>query len=179
MQAQPLGRGPVEVEGRHRFAHSGAQLVPSVGLRDDALAEGFGDEATIGILGDNKNEFVHGGGGNAFPTGPASVAPRWWNLAAHGFGLADELAGYRPRPAWRALVHFHRTVGTATFRRREERAGALWFHFDQVTIVYALAPTTIPVPPEFTAVHDLEGIVLPVRPGEPLQIAGLPVYLSR
>jgi hypothetical protein len=28
-------------------------------------------------------------------------------------------------------------------------------------------------------VHDLEGHALPVRPGEPLQIAGQPMYLRR
>ena len=179
MQAQPLGRGPVEVKRRHRFAYIDAQLVPSVGLRDDAFAESFGDEATIGLLGDNKNEFVHGVGGNTLRSGAASVDPRWKNLTAHGFGLADELAACRPRPAWRALVHFHRTVGTSTFRSREQRDGALWFHFDKATIVYALKPTTITMPEGVTAVHDLEGHVLPVRPGEPLKIEGQPVYLSR
>ena len=103
----------------------------------------------------------------------------WWNLTAHGFGLADELAACRPRPAWRALVHFHRTVGTSTFRSRETRDGALWFHFDRATVVYALAPTTITVPPECTAAHDLEGHALPVGAGETLKLAGQPVYLSR
>ncbi len=103
----------------------------------------------------------------------------WWNLTAHGFGLADELAANRPRPAWRALVHFHRTVGTSTFRSRETRDGALWFHFDQATVVYALAPTTITLPAACTAVHDLEGHALAVRPGEPMKIEGQPVYLAR
>ncbi|OPZ69541.1 MAG: hypothetical protein BWY81_00386 [Firmicutes bacterium ADurb.Bin467] len=102
----------------------------------------------------------------------------WWNLAAHGFGLADELAACRPRPAWRALVHFHRTVGTSTFQSREQRNGALWFHFDKATVVYALASTTITVPSDVTAVHDLEGQALSVRPSEPLKISGQPVYLS-
>ncbi|HLP03372.1 MAG TPA: lipopolysaccharide kinase InaA family protein [Opitutaceae bacterium] len=103
----------------------------------------------------------------------------WWNLTTHGFGLADELAACRPRPAWRALVHFHRTVGTSTFRSREQRDGARWFHFDHATVVYALAPTTITLPADVTAVHDLEGHALPVRPGEPLKLEGQPVYLSR
>ncbi len=104
----------------------------------------------------------------------------WWNLTAPGIGLADELTGYRrARPAWRALVHFHRTVGTSTFRSREQRDGALWFHFDQATVVYALAPTTITVPAECTAVHDLEGHARPVRAGESLKIDSQPLYLSR
>ncbi len=79
----------------------------------------------------------------------------------------------------RALVHCHRTVGSATFRRREERAGALWFYFDSATIGYALAPTTITVPADCTAVHDQEGHALPIRGGQPLKIEGQPVYLSR
>ena len=93
--------------------------------------------------------------------------------------LADELAACRPRPAWRALVHFHRTVGTSTFRRRETRDAALWFHFDKATVFYALSPTTITVPADITAVHDLEGHALSVRPGESLKLEGQPVYLSR
>ncbi len=84
-----------------------------------------------------------------------------------------------PRPVWRALVHFHRTVGTSTFRSREQRDGALWFHFDQATFVYALAPTTITVPAECTAVHDLEGYALLDRAGQPLKIEGHPMYLNR
>ena len=83
-----------------------------------------------------------------------------------------------PRHAWRALVHFHRTVGTATFRRREARAGALWFHFEQATIAYALNPRRSPCPPDVTAVHDLEGHDLLARAGESLKIEGQPMYLS-
>lgn len=83
------------------------------------------------------------------------------------------------RTASRALVHFHRTVGTATFRRREARAGALWFHFDQATIAYALNPRRSPCPPDVTAVHDLEGHDLLARAGESLKIEGQPMYLSR
>ena len=45
-------------------------------------------------------------------------------------------------------------------------------------IVYARASTTIPLPVEFTAVHDQEGHALPARAGKPLQITGQPVHLS-
>ncbi len=103
----------------------------------------------------------------------------WWRLASRGFGLADDVGGLRPRPAWRALVFFHHTLGAAHFLRREEREGAFWFHFDQATIVYALKPTTITVPPDVTAVYDQEGNALLARVGQPLQIAGEPIYLSR
>ena len=77
------------------------------------------------------------------------------------------LARHRPFP------------GTSTFRSREQGDGALWFHFDQVTLVYALAPTTITVPAECTAVHALEGYALLDRAGQPLKIEGHPMYLNR
>ncbi len=83
------------------------------------------------------------------------------------------------RPHWRALVHRHLTVGTATFRSREHRDGTLWLHLGQATVVYAIAPTSITVPPDVTAVHDREGHALSVRPGEAMEVTGRPANLSR
>jgi hypothetical protein len=104
----------------------------------------------------------------------------WWRLAARGYGLADDVGGLRPRPAWAAMVHFHRLAGSAVFSRREERDGALWWHFDQCTIVYALAPVSVTVPAGCVQVTDLTGLPLSVAPGQPLPLTGSPVYfLSR
>ncbi len=103
----------------------------------------------------------------------------WWNLSAHGFGLSDGLDGCRPRLAWHALVQFHRTAGRSCFRSREERDGAIWFHFDRLTVAYALAPASVTVPEDCTAVHDVQGNELPVKKGGVLALTGNPVYFSR
>jgi len=76
MQAQCLRGGPVEVECFHCLAHVCAQLLLGIGLRDDAFAEGLGDEAAVGLLGNGKNEFVHGLDGIAALSGAASLARR-------------------------------------------------------------------------------------------------------
>ena len=103
----------------------------------------------------------------------------WWRLAARGYGLIDDVAGLRPRPAWAALIQFHRTLGVSTFLRREEREGAFWFHFENATVAYALKPTTITVPENCTAVHDMRGTAVLGRAGNPLTLGADPMYLTR
>lgn len=73
MQAQALGRGLVEVKRGHRLAYIGPQLVPRVGLGDDAFTQCLGDVTAVGLLGDFKNEFVHGA--HAMATAAASASP--------------------------------------------------------------------------------------------------------
>jgi hypothetical protein len=60
VEAHAAGRGPIKIKRRHRLAHVGAQFVPAVGLREDAFAQRLGHEASVALLGDFKNEFVHG-----------------------------------------------------------------------------------------------------------------------
>ena len=103
----------------------------------------------------------------------------WWRLAARGYGLVDDVGDFRPRPAWAALVQFHRAVGRERFLRREERAGAVWWHFEKCTVVHALAPTVVVMPEDGVAATDLQGRPLTVAPGQPLALAGAPVYFLR
>ena len=52
--------------------------------------------------------------------------------------LPPRLARPRPLPSHRRQLHVPPP---------EQRDGALWFHFDQATVVYALAPRRSPSPP--------------------------------
>ena len=103
----------------------------------------------------------------------------WWRLAARGYGLVDDLDDMRPRPAWHALVQFHRTAGRDRFISREEREGVIWWHFDRCVIVYALEPASVTVPADCAAVVDLTGKPLAAKPGASLSITGAPVYFLR
>lgn len=42
----------------------------------------------------------------------------WWRLSAHGYGLVDDLNGFKPRPAFKALAFFLGLLGSATFKRK-------------------------------------------------------------
>ena len=103
----------------------------------------------------------------------------WWRLAARGYGLVDDIGGFHPRPAWHALVQFHRTTGQDRFLRREERAGAIWWHFDNCAVVYALKPASVTVPADCPRVVDLVGNPIVTRAGAALPVSGEPVYFLR
>ena len=55
----------------------------------------------------------------------------WWNLAAHGFGLIDDLppGDWRPRPAFFALRDFLSNTEGATFMRRETEGETIRYRF--------------------------------------------------
>lgn len=59
MQAQACGSGTVKKVSTYGLAHVDPQLVPSVGLGDNAFAERLGDKAAVRLLCDFKNQFVH------------------------------------------------------------------------------------------------------------------------
>ena len=59
MKADGGWRGGVEVEGLHDLADVGLQLIPAIGLGEDALAQSFGGIASIGLLHQFKDEFLH------------------------------------------------------------------------------------------------------------------------
>ena len=50
----------VEVESANDILHVRAEFFPGVALREDIFSERFCDVATVGFLGDFKDEFVHG-----------------------------------------------------------------------------------------------------------------------
>jgi hypothetical protein len=54
MQTDGGRRGGVEVEGLHGLFDVGFQLFPVIGLGEDALAEGFGGVAAIGLRATSK-----------------------------------------------------------------------------------------------------------------------------
>ncbi len=104
----------------------------------------------------------------------------WWRLAHPGFGLIDDLDDWRERPGWRALVQFHRRMDGMTFVRREERAGAIWWYFEDsgntVTLVHALEPTEITLPEPPHRIEDQYGQPIDSDGGQ-LAIDGRLIYL--
>src|SRR5476651_2182662 len=50
---------PVEIECLHGFSDIGSKFLPVVGLCDDAFAQGFGNEPSVCLLCDFKNQFRH------------------------------------------------------------------------------------------------------------------------
>lgn len=102
----------------------------------------------------------------------------WWSLSSRGFGLVDDVGGFRRRPAWHALAWLHRTLAGATFRQREERDGVIWFSFDHCQLAYALQPTRIRWPEDAVSAHDMLGAPLPAT--RELVLGGEPVtFFSR
>jgi len=64
----------------------------------------------------------------------------WWRLSAHGYGLVDDLDGFRKRAPYRALQVFLQTLGQARFntrRRAPEGCYELEFETDQQRILLA------------------------------------------
>ncbi|WP_111641555.1 lipopolysaccharide kinase InaA family protein [Marinimicrobium alkaliphilum] len=100
----------------------------------------------------------------------------WWRLAHHGFGLVDDLNGWRPRPGWQALVQFHRVLASDRFIGREEREGVIWWRFEHCQVVYALTPGQCRVPSGCTRVEGMTGTTIAAAPGELLTVAGEPLY---
>jgi len=55
----------------------------------------------------------------------------WWRLSAHGYGLVDDLDGFRKRAPYRALQVFLKTLGQAQFKtRRPAPAGCYELEFE-------------------------------------------------
>ncbi|MEX1057314.1 MAG: lipopolysaccharide kinase InaA family protein [Natronospirillum sp.] len=103
----------------------------------------------------------------------------WWRLSHPGFGLIDDLNGWRERPGWLALQHWQRTLQHETFQAREEKGGAVWWHFDTVSLVYALEPTVITVPTDIKKGTDLTGKAISFAPASQFTVNGQPIYLHR
>ena len=59
VKADGSRRNGVEIEGLHSLPDVVFQLFPAIGLGEDALAEGFGGVAAVGLLRDFKDEFLH------------------------------------------------------------------------------------------------------------------------
>ena len=100
----------------------------------------------------------------------------WWRLAHPGFGLIDNSDGWRERPGWAAFVQFHTTLKDETFRSREEKDGAIWWHFDHCSLVYALKPVQIQPGNSVAQVTDMLGQPIRSEEGTSIHIDGNPVY---
>lgn len=101
----------------------------------------------------------------------------WWRLAHPGFGLIDNRDGWRERPGWMALEFFHKTLGQGRFLKREEKQGALWWHFDRATLVYTLEPSRIQLPEATKKLTDLYGDELTIADDRVQTVNEQPVYL--
>ncbi len=70
-----------------------------------------------------------------------------------------------------------RTLGPATFLRREEREGAVWFFFDHATVAYAREPRQVTLPDGPFRIFDPFGKELHAKPANTLFLRARPVYL--
>ena len=101
----------------------------------------------------------------------------WWRLAARGFGLtAEGDTAFQTAPC-RAFQFMARTLGPATFLRREEREGAVWFFFDHATVAYAREPRQVTLPDGPFRIFDPFGKELHAKPANTLFLRARPVYL--
>jgi len=66
-----------------------------------------------------------------------------------------------------------------TFRAREETDGAIWWHFDRLTLVYSEAECQITLATDVSQVTDLTGKTLPAQAGDTLTVNGNPIYLHK
>ncbi|MEX1214274.1 lipopolysaccharide kinase InaA family protein [Saccharospirillum sp.] len=103
----------------------------------------------------------------------------WWRLAHPGFGLIDDLNGWRERPGWPALVHFHSLMAGETFRGREEKDGITYWHFDEVSLAYSLSGSQLTLDSNTERATDLTGQPLAVNTGDRITLTGSPVYLHK
>ncbi|WP_051208253.1 lipopolysaccharide kinase InaA family protein [Saccharospirillum impatiens] len=103
----------------------------------------------------------------------------WWRLVHPGFGLVDDLNGWRERPGWPALVQFHNLMANETFTGREEKDGALWWHFGRFSLVYSLSQCEITLGNDISRITNLTGQTVAGQPGDTLAIDGNPVYLHQ
>lgn len=101
----------------------------------------------------------------------------WWRLAHPGFGLIDNGKGWRERPGWAAFVQFHTTLNDQTFRGREEKDGAIWWHFDSCSLVYALSPAEIPLSQCMSHIADMTGQSIDLKGINSLTVDGSPLYI--
>ncbi len=107
----------------------------------------------------------------------------WWRLAAHGFGLVDDLPenAWRPRPAYKQLQLFLQLCGTAHFIEKLRTPGCVvayaFQRSDGEKIVVAHAhPEPTPFEPPFTSSHvtDATGHDQPFT--APFMLTAAPVY---
>jgi hypothetical protein len=92
--------GAVEVERLHSFLDVGAQLVPGIALREDALRQTLGGEPPVGILRHFKNNFAH------------YLKPRLFRDIRQGTRPPKQNGSYRPSVVMRifpacAILVFH------------------------------------------------------------------------
>jgi len=107
----------------------------------------------------------------------------WWRLVARGYGLIDdtEPGAWRERPAYRALVQLVRTLGDATFVRRDE-AECPMLHFEggdgeRIAVTYATSGEgRVPLTFDCDWIEDAQG--RPLRPdGDSIHVGGGAVYI--
>lgn len=103
----------------------------------------------------------------------------WWRLAHPGFGLIDTLNGWRERPGWAALVQFHNTLRGETFVNREERDGAVWWHFERTSLVYSLGSANIKPDDNIEQITDMTGRPIQYAAGKTISVDGNPLYLMK
>jgi len=100
----------------------------------------------------------------------------WWRLAHPGFGLIDNKNGWRERPGWKALLQFHRTVGQASFEKREIKDGITWWYFDNCIVAYSLDAGTAIFPPADHIPYTLLGEPIKHKTGQSLALDDSLIY---
>ncbi len=109
----------------------------------------------------------------------------WWRLAAHGYGLIDDLAhsDWRERSAYTVLQTFLHQCGLARFICRLAVGPSVQAYLfqqpngDQVVVAYAHpAPVTYRPSFTFSRLHDAQGREQKVA--DSLRLTGHPIYFS-
>ncbi len=101
----------------------------------------------------------------------------WWRLSAYGYGLIDDLHGFRQRPAFAALKMLLKTLGDAVFVRKWTTSDSLYLlEFERggnkIRVAWIHGVTVESLPEfAFTRVMDRDGNVL-----EHWQLSELPLY---
>ena len=101
----------------------------------------------------------------------------WWRLSAYGYGLVDDLHGFRQRPAFSALKILLQTLGEAVFVRKWPTSDSLYlFEFERdgnkirVAWIHNAITTSFPEF-AFNRVMDRDGNLL-----ENWQLSEMPLY---
>ena len=117
----------------------------------------------------------------------------WWQLAAHGYGLVDDMGEtWRKRPAFEMLKTFLGMVGDAVFESRMRVDGreqdGTWAEFcvfrkedgQRICVAYTPGdPARFEAPVAFSGVLDHLGDVQPQAAGDALlMLSGQPIYLT-
>lgn len=110
----------------------------------------------------------------------------WWRLAAHGFGLVDDVPAdhWQPRPAYHQLQTFLNLCGNARFIRKEATTDTANLYVfqrpdgEEIVVAYAYPETTM-FRPAFAYEHIVDANGQPQPLTAPIPLTASPVYFRQ